>query len=122
MELTTKTYTDKQLVARCGDPLIMRSANIAANAAVLAKGTVLGRLTAIPYNLTTYDNFAGDGSEKAIAVLGEQLEISAVAQSAVVYYFGVFLEADLVGLNAAAKTDFAATYVASGEILLKGGY
>ena len=65
-------------------------------------GQILGRITASG-KLTDYDAVAIDGSAIPVAVLLEACDALAADKIALVGFAGVYLEAQVTGLDAAAK-------------------
>ncbi|MDX2469081.1 MAG: head decoration protein [SAR324 cluster bacterium] len=72
-------------------------------------GQVLGLITASD-KYTAYSDIATDGSEVASAILIEDADASAADMTAVVGKVGVLVEANLTGLDAAAKADLTAAH------------
>jgi hypothetical protein len=101
-----------------------------------AKGQVLGRVTATAkYGLYVDANSDGTGVAECIAMEAGKTDASGnvfIGNSTTptdgmeamslptlqVYYGGVFKKADLVGYDAAAKTDFGAREIAGGTIVI----
>lgn len=80
--------------------------------ATIAKGTVMGRVTATGL-YKAYDDSASDGTEVALGVLSDAFDVSTADQNDVrlaanMYIHGTFIEAALIGLDANAKTDLGA--------------
>lgn len=123
MATLLKTWTDKQLIARPCEPTVARAARIKAGAGVLAKGQVLGRISASPNQLAVYNNANSNGTETAVAILLEDTDASGSDDvMAMVLIEGVVFESALVSLDSAAKTDLQAKYPCAGELLIRGGY
>lgn len=77
----------------------------------IRKALVVGRLTASS-RWVQYDNSAADGSEVARGILLHQADILdndgvAVSVAAVVVMSGIIQDADLIGLDAGARTDLS---------------
>ena len=72
-----------------------------------AAGQILGRLTASG-KLTDYDSAAADGSELPVAVLLEAADASVTDQVALAGFAGVYVETNMIGLDAGAKLDMEA--------------
>lgn len=72
-------------------------------------GQVLGVITATG-KYTAYSDIAADGSEVAQAILIEDADASAADMIVVVGKVGVLVEANLIGLDAAAKVDLTAAH------------
>ncbi len=69
----------------------------------LVKGTILGRVTATG-KMIAYAAGASDGSENPVAVLMEDAKAAAADVKAVVGFAGVYVKANMTGLDAAAIT------------------
>jgi len=67
-------------------------------------GTILGRITT-GGKLTAYNSANVDGSEVAVAVLLEDSDASAIDQTPLIGFAGVYLEANMTGLDASAQLD-----------------
>jgi hypothetical protein len=72
-----------------------------ASGADLAKGTILGRITASG-KLAAYDAGNTDGSENPVAVLMKAAAAASADVAAVVGFAGVYVAANMTGLDAAA--------------------
>jgi hypothetical protein len=72
------------------------------NAADLVVGTILGRITATG-KLVAYDAGNVDGSENPVAVLMEAAAAAAADVEAICGFAGVYVEANMTGLDAAGK-------------------
>lgn len=103
---TVNTQTSKALVAESGYGPVRLKETIT-GAASLVAGTVLGRVTASG-KLAAYADANVDGTETAIAVLLEDADATAADVNAVVGFAGVYVEANVIGLDAAAKADLEA--------------
>jgi hypothetical protein len=68
---------------------------------ILAKGTVLGRITATG-KYTPYTSGASDGSQTAKLILAEDIDATEEDANAVCYAHGEFNEAALTGISVAA--------------------
>lgn len=73
----------------------------------LAAGTVLGRITASG-KFAAYSDVAVDGSEVAVAILGEACDASAADEKSWAYFHGEFRESELTGIDAAGILDLEA--------------
>jgi len=69
----------------------------------LVKGTILGRVTA-DGKLKEYDSGNSDGTENPVAVLMEDAAAASADVEATVGFAGVYIEDNMTGLDAAAKT------------------
>ena len=76
----------------------------------LAKGTVLGKVTATG-KYKAYDNTANDGSETAKLILADAVDATSADVLASAYRSGCFDPDALTGLDANAKTDFDGTTI-----------
>jgi len=88
--LATDTY---------GPVLIPKTIGTAAD---LVKGTILGRITATG-KLVAYAAANVDGSQNPVAVLMEDAAAAAADVEAVCGFAGVYVEANMTGLDAAGK-------------------
>jgi len=112
--VNTQSNSTVQLFA--GDfPRVLLPVTIASGAGVLAKGTVLGKITASG-KYTAYNNGASDDSEVAKLILAEDVDATSADVKAMAYASGHFNEAALTGLDAAAKNDFEGTPIFIGKI------
>ena len=87
----------------------LKTETIAA-AADLVKGTILGRVTASG-KLAAYASGNVDGSETPIGVLLDDAAAAAADVEATVGFAGVYVEINMTGLDAAAKTSLEARAV-----------
>lgn len=94
MEVETVTMTPDNLFAGQVAPVVAGSETIVSGAGALARGTVLGRITASG-KLTKVLSTANDGSEAPYAVLAEAVDATAADKVAPVYYTGEFNQAKL---------------------------
>jgi hypothetical protein len=69
----------------------------------LAKGTILGRITASGKLTAAAAGNTDDGSRTAVAVLMEDAAAADADVQAVIGFAGVYVEANMVGLTAAYK-------------------
>lgn len=99
---TINTQTAKALIANSGYGPVRIKETITGSASHVA-GTVMGRITASG-KLAPYDALNSDGTEVAIAVLLEAADATAADVSAVAAFAGVYVEANVTGLDAAGKT------------------
>lgn len=74
-----------------------------ASGADLVKGTILGRVTASG-KLAAYASGNSDGSENPVAVLLDDAAAAAADVDITAGFGGVYIEANMTGLDAAAKT------------------
>lgn len=81
---------------------------IVSGAGELAKGTVLGKITASG-KYDAYDNTDNDGTETAKLILANAVDATSADVKASAYASGSFNEAALTGIDAAAKVDFEGT-------------
>lgn len=98
---TENTLDRKSLVADDSYGPVRKTETVAAGAA-LAKGTILGRITA-SRKLAAYISGATDGSQNPVAVLLEDAAAAAADVEAVAGYAGVYVEANTTGLDQAAE-------------------
>ena len=107
--LTSTSYTPKEILwgssEDCCNPPISFTLAAAGLGSALEKGTVLGFITSSGKALP-YSNSASDGSEVAMAILAERVPAGSADVVALAYVNGLFVEAELTGLDSAAKTDF----------------
>ena len=82
----------------------------------LEPGTILGRITASG-KYGAYDGAAGNGLETATGVLEERANIGDSESTVAMYRSGTFINANLVGLDAAAIVDLGATLSEDGAQL-----
>jgi hypothetical protein len=113
--VTTQSGTTVQLFA--GDfPRVLKPATVVSGAGVLAKGTVLGIITATGA-FNAYADAGLGGLDVAKAILSEDVDATAAAVNCSVYFAGDFNEAALTGLTAAAKVDFIGTPIFIGKVV-----
>lgn len=118
--MTTSTVTIDHLIA--GDhppvmiPVTIVEESTDADVGTVARGTVLGRITASgKYRL--YDAGNTDGSEAARVILVHDITASANAEEKVLAYaHGEFNEAELTGIDAAGKLDLQAAGIFVKEV------
>ncbi len=94
MAAVTETYTPDKLIAG-NFPLVTGKVTIAAESGALARGTILGKVTADgKYKVT--DKASSDGSEVASVVLAEATDATLEVVGAPVYLSGQFNAAVVV--------------------------
>lgn len=99
------------LISEANGSISREAITVAAAAAALAAGTVLGKLTASG-KYVAYSNAASDGSEVAAGILYAPLADSASDQAAVLIARHAEVDsALLVGLDAPARVDLAALQI-----------
>jgi hypothetical protein len=103
---TTTTLTPKSLIASdtYGPVLIQKTVVSGAN---VARGTIMGRITATG-KMKAYASGSSDGSQVPIAVLMEDAAAASADAAAICAFAGVFIEANMTGLDAAAKLSIEA--------------
>ena len=105
--VTTQSGTTVPLFA--GDfPRVTKPATVVSGAGVLAKGTVLGIVTATG-KFDEYADAGAGGLDVAKAILAEDVDATSADVNCSVYLAGDFNEDALTGLTAAAKVDFIGT-------------
>lgn len=77
---------------------------IAQNATPLAEGTILGKITASG-KYAVYADGASDGTQTAVGILAEYVDASGGDKVSHMYLKGLFVESELVGLDANGKSD-----------------
>ncbi len=87
---------------------------VAAGAGVLAKNTVLGKITE-GGKYAAYDDLNNDGTEVAKLILKYDVDATSEDVKTYAYRTGWFNEAALVGLDDAAKVDFEGTPIIIGQ-------
>lgn len=100
--VTENTLDDKAYVASSKYGPALKEETILTGAD-LVKGTILGRVTASG-KMKAYAAGNADGSENPTSVLMEDAAAAAADVQAVVGYAGMYVEANMTGLDAAAKT------------------
>lgn len=82
---------------------------IVASGQDLAAGTVLGRIT-VSGEFAAYDADVdpADGTESAVAILGEACDASEAAEKSWAYFHGEFRESELTGIDDAGILDLEA--------------
>ena len=114
--LESTAYTPKEIRATGRDELFRAlPVTIVSGAGVLDVGTVLGKITASG-KFTAYSNAASNGSEVALGILTEKVDATSRDVETSAYVMGVFVEANLTGLDSAAKTDFGSKSFWDGSI------
>lgn len=103
-EVSTVTYTPKEIRINA-DPAMYSTINVTvkAQSEPMAPGTVLGKITASGL-YDAYDNTADTGIETAAGILADAIA-PGENEPVRMYIRGVFREADMVGLDSAAKAD-----------------
>lgn len=99
------TYTPKELHAYSNWPLKSIKGLVAANASVLEQGQLMAFNTSTS-KWVAYSNGGSNGVGTPLAVLSEQLEISASDQMVPLIWQGPIKKSALVGYDANAKTNF----------------
>jgi len=103
---TTTTYTPTEIIFQGPKPQAIPVTIV--SGLNLAKGTVLGRVTATG-KYAAYNDANSNGTEVASGILAEAINTSSSGfnsdMESAMYIEGVFTEANLVGLDANAKTD-----------------
>ncbi|MDF2651335.1 MAG: hypothetical protein K0Q73_7140 [Paenibacillus sp.] len=82
---------------------------LASGQGVLAKGTVLGKVTATG-KFKAYSNANVDGTETAVCILDNDQDTTNSDVGASAWIAGIFDSSKLVGLDAAGKTDLKLCY------------
>lgn len=109
-----QTLSGIQLFA--GDfPRVPKAVTILSGSGVVAKGTVLGKITASG-KYKPYSNAANDGSETAKLIAAEEIDATSTDVNTTAYASGHFNEAALTGIDATAKTDFEGTPIFIGSV------
>lgn len=103
---TTTTWTPIEILAYTQNPAAIPVT--IASGQNLAKGTVLGRITASGL-YSAYNNGNSDGTEVADGILKDVVNASSTGTNqdteSAMYVEGAFLEDQLTGLDSNAKTD-----------------
>ncbi len=99
---TTNTMTIAAFIGSSNFGPVLLPKTIGA-AADLTKGTILGRITASG-KMKAYASGSADGSQNPVAVLLEDAAAASADVEAVCGFAGVYVEASMTGLDAAAKT------------------
>lgn len=102
-ESDVASYDRKEIRAMLRDEFQI-SVTLAASAAGIPIGTVLGNVTSTGL-YAPYDNTKTDGSEVARCILAETVLASDAPVPAAAYADGVFYKDRLIGLDAAAMAD-----------------
>lgn len=82
---------------------------LAGGQGVIAKGTVIGKVTATNM-FKPYNNVNADGTETAVCILDNDVDTTDGPVGASGWIAGIFDSAKLIGLDAAAKTDLKLCY------------
>lgn len=113
--VTTQDGSQVQLFA--GDfPRVMKPATVVSGSGVLAKGTVLGIVTASG-KFGVYADAGAGGLDTAKGILAEDVDATSADVNTTVYLAGDFNETALTGLTAAAKVDFIGTAIFIGKVV-----
>lgn len=91
-----------------GFPRVTKGITVVSGEGALAKGTVLGKVTATG-KFKAYDDNNTDGSEVASAILGVDVDATSADAKGFAYFSGEFNEDALTGIDAAGKVDFEGT-------------
>lgn len=123
MPLTTTSYRPAEIrFFGCEDlhqPVV--GVKIKSGVGVLAIGTVLGRITSSGL-YKAYSASNSDGSEVAVAILGEKVDASGSNDiDSFAYIDGWFLESALTGVDTKAKSQLNAKSYANGALHMVGG-
>lgn len=122
MPLTTTSYRPTEIrFFGCEDlhqPVV--GVKIKSGVGVLAIGTVLGRITSSGL-YKAYSSSNTDGSEVAVAILGEKVDASGSNDiDSFAYIDGWFTEANLTGVDAKSKAALGAKSYANGALHVVG--
>jgi len=110
--LTEGKHNIEFLLTEANGSLSREQVTIAAAAGAMVSGTLLGKITASS-KYVAYSNAASDGSEAVAGILLYNTKDLAVDQkAAIVARHAEVREADLVGLDTAARADLAALGIA----------
>lgn len=99
-----------------GFPVVAKAVVIASGQGVIARGTVIGKITATG-KYGVYADAGSGGLETAKLILAEDVDATSADVEATAYWSGIFNEAALTGLTAAAKADFEGTPIFFDQIL-----
>jgi|GEM_PF-2269973 len=97
-------------------PQVFKKITIASGQNVLAKGTVLGKITETGY-YGAYNDAANDGRQTAKLILAEDVDATDAAVECSAWQAGHFNVAALTGYDAAAGVDFEGTPIFTGTIV-----
>jgi hypothetical protein len=97
-------------------PRVTMPVTIASGEGIIAKNTVLGKITASG-KYGDYDNGNADGSETAVCILTEDVDATSADVKTSAYFAGEFNEDALVGIDDNAKLDFIGTPIFTKAIL-----
>jgi hypothetical protein len=100
--LTEETLAADGLVSE--HPAVLIPVTIAAGAGILAKGTVLGKITSSG-EYVAYDDDNNDGSQTAVCILARSVVATSAAVLASATVHGSFKRSGLTGLDDAAEAD-----------------
>ena len=105
-EIVTVTYTPTEICysARAEDYFALPGTIVSGQ--TLLKGTIVGLITA-SNKLKAYADVNQDGSEVAVGVLVAAVDAAAGDKPCSFFIQGIFVEAKLTGLDAAAKSDLS---------------
>lgn len=115
-EITTTTYEQKEIRAYDDCCCSIVASGTLASGNNLAAGTALGKVTASGL-LGAYDNTATDGRQTCVGFLAAAVNATAGAKPCSVHVTGALYESELVGLDAAAKTDLNARSLFNGVLV-----
>lgn len=104
--VTENTYENNALIASSNFGPVRKEETIALGAD-LSAGTVLGRITASG-KMTAYNSGNIDGSDVPVAILLADADALSEDVEAICGFAGVYKEANMIGLDAAAKTSLEA--------------
>ena len=118
-EITTTSYTPKEILADGCMPHAI-PVTLAADVAALAAGTVIAKRT-VGGLYAPYDDAEADGTEVAVGILAEDADPAGEGRAIPVpmYVSGSFVEANLIGLDANAKTDLKSRSI-EGRLIIPG--
>jgi len=122
MPLTTTSYRPAEIrFFGCEDlhsPVI--GVKLKSGIGALAIGTLLGRITASGL-YKAYSASNTDGSEVAVAILGEAITVGSNDTDSFAYIDGWFTESALTGVDTKAKAQLGAKSYANGALHVSGG-
>jgi len=114
-EITTKTWTPTEIRGIADDGWFLALPGTIAAGNNVAKGTVLGKITASG-KLAPYDDAVSpaNGLETAVGIAVEAVDATDNDKPCAVYVTGIFVESLLTGLDANAKTDLGGRTILQG--------
>lgn len=118
--ITETVYSQNEILAH-GTAHLAYAMSIQMNGSLgaLPAGTILGRLSSGGYGVP-YNNGGSGGAEIAVGILARNLADNGTNKETVAMYTaGYFVEANLTGLDSAAKTDLAAISHPDGVIVIR---